>query len=427
MLDRHGLDYELAWTLGGEPFLTPAGDAERGAGRGDPRRRPASRPNCRPPAAPPTAASSRRSARRWSSSGRSTPPSTRSTNAVEVASLEPLKNIYRDTLESPAAHDADRRSSPAQSARLEQAGVSFGHGTGNAFDEAAWLVLWALGLPLDALEDQAQRELDADEEAKRRRRWSTQRIETPQAGRLPDARSLAAERAVLRRRARHRAALVHRRAAGRRRRRPASLDAWLSRQTRTRARPVHRQRQPRGDRRDGLPRGRRSTRPTSPPTRSRWRSINVERHGLAERITLFESDLFAAVRGPYDLILCNPPYVNAQSMADAAAPNTAPSRRSRWPAASDGMDFVRPILREAAAHLTRRRRAGARDRPRARALRARVPRASRSPGSRPAPATTRCCCVDARDPVGPALAAGDVDCAGPALADARVALSVSRL
>ena len=33
--------------------------------------------------------------------------------------------------------------------RLSQAGVAFGHGTLSAFDEAVWLVLWRLGLPLD--------------------------------------------------------------------------------------------------------------------------------------------------------------------------------------------------------------------------------------------------------------------------------------
>ena len=67
----------------------------------------------------------------------------------------------------------------AQAARLKQAGVSCGHGTGNAFDEAAWLVLWALGLPLDALEVKAKNELAADEQAKAEA-LITKRIETRQ-------------------------------------------------------------------------------------------------------------------------------------------------------------------------------------------------------------------------------------------------------
>jgi ribosomal protein L3 glutamine methyltransferase len=40
----------------------------------------------------------------------------------------------------------------ASAQRLADAGVAFGHGTTNAFDEAAWLALWQLGLPLDDLD-----------------------------------------------------------------------------------------------------------------------------------------------------------------------------------------------------------------------------------------------------------------------------------
>ncbi|MFI4926870.1 MAG: 50S ribosomal protein L3 N(5)-glutamine methyltransferase, partial [Burkholderiales bacterium] len=49
-------------------------------------------------------------------------------------------------------------------AQLEAAGVSFGHGTTNAFDEAVWLVLWHLGLPLDELDAHAGRELKPEEQ-----------------------------------------------------------------------------------------------------------------------------------------------------------------------------------------------------------------------------------------------------------------------
>lgn len=78
--------------------------------------------------------------------------------------------------------------------------------------------------------------------------------------------------------------------------------------------------------------------------------INVEKHGLQDRITLLTSDGLASVRGPYDLILCNPPYVNAQSMAALPAEYRAEPELA-LAGGTDGMDFIRKLLREAPAQM----------------------------------------------------------------------------
>jgi ribosomal protein L3 glutamine methyltransferase len=71
--------------------------------------------------------------------------------------------------------------------------------------------------------------------------------------------------------------------------------------------------------------------------------INVEKHGLQDRIRLLKSDGLAQVQGPYDLILCNPPYVNAQSMA--ALPQEYRAEPSMALASGeDGMDFCREMI-----------------------------------------------------------------------------------
>ena len=79
-------------------------------------------------------------------------------------------------------------------------------------------------------------------------------------------------------------------------------------------------------------------------------SINVDKHKLGTRIRLMQSDLLNAVRGPYDLILCNPPYVNSASMA-ALPPEYRAEPALALAGGADGMDFIRPLLAQAPAHL----------------------------------------------------------------------------
>ena len=79
--------------------------------------------------------------------------------------------------------------------------------------------------------------------------------------------------------------------------------------------------------------------------------INVDKHGLLDRIRLIESDGLQSVQGPYDLILCNPPYVNAQSMAQLPAEYQAEPELA-LAGGADGMDFIRALLRDAPRQMT---------------------------------------------------------------------------
>jgi ribosomal protein L3 glutamine methyltransferase len=229
------------------------------------------------------------------------------------------------------------------SARLQEAGVSFGHGTSNAFDEAVWLALWRLGLPLDDLDGAADRALSPDEQA-------------------------AVE------------ALVERRIATRK---PAAYltgEAWLQ------GLPFHvdeRAIVPRSLIAEPLADGVLDACLVEAPRRVldlctgngslavlaalAWPGaavdatdlsadalavarLNVERHALTDRIRLRQGDGLAAAEGRYDLILCNPPYVNQDSMS------TLPPEYRAEPAlalagGADGMDFVRKLLDSVAAHL----------------------------------------------------------------------------
>jgi ribosomal protein L3 glutamine methyltransferase len=233
----------------------------------------------------------------------------------------------------------------AASARLDQAGVSFGHGTTNAWDEAAWLVLWRLGLPLDDLDGVAARVL-TDGEQRAIDALVDERILTrkPAAYLTGEAWLHGVPFTVDERVIVPRSLIAEVIADG-------TLDAWLSDRT-------HRVLD--------LCTGNGSLAVLAAMA---WPEVivdaadlsadalavaklNVERHGLAGRITLRQGDGLGAVGGArYDLILCNPPYVNAQSMA-ALPPEYRAEPEIALAGGADGMDFVRSLLRDAPAHLS---------------------------------------------------------------------------
>jgi len=231
----------------------------------------------------------------------------------------------------------------AQAARLTQAGVSFGHGTTNAFDEAAWLVLWRLGLPLESLNEQAERELSDDElalvdvlvaELITSRKPSAYLTREAWLQGVP---FYVDERAIVPR------SLIAELIAD------ASIDPWLL---------------PSATRMLDLCTGNGSLAVLAAMA---WPEvtvdaidlsadalavarINVDKHGLQGRVHLLQGDGLAPTQARYDLILCNPPYVNSQSMSELPAEYRAEPELA-LAGGSDGMDFVRRLLAHASEHL----------------------------------------------------------------------------
>lgn len=228
-------------------------------------------------------------------------------------------------------------------ARLDQAGVVFGHGTDNAFDEAAWLVLWSLGLPLDDLDGVADASVTPAQQAAAvdlvERRIATRKPAAYLTGEawLQGVPFFVDDRVIV-----PRSLIAEPLADG-------TLDAWLSDRT---------------ERVLDLCTGNGSLAVLAAMA---WPDVvvdatdlsadalavacrNVQRHGLEDRITLRQGNGLAAAVGAYDLILCNPPYVNLDSMA-VLPPEYRAEPALALAGGGDGMDFVRPLLAGVAAHL----------------------------------------------------------------------------
>jgi ribosomal protein L3 glutamine methyltransferase len=79
-------------------------------------------------------------------------------------------------------------------------------------------------------------------------------------------------------------------------------------------------------------------------------SINVEEYGLQERLQLIHTDLFEGIEDTYDLIVSNPPYVDEDSM-DELPDEYRHEPELALESGSDGLDYTRNILEQAAARL----------------------------------------------------------------------------
>ncbi len=227
---------------------------------------------------------------------------------------------------------------------LDAAGVYFGHGTDNALDEAAWLVGSALALAPDQLDAHADDALTAAQKTTVRDLFE-RRIQSrkPAAYLLKEAwfagmKFFVDERVIVPRSLTGEFIREH-------------FEPWVD------AKRVHRML----DLCTGsgcmaiacannFPAARVDAVDISADALAVAR-VNVERHGLTNRVRLLQSDLFSALgHERYDVIITNPPYVAHWEMS------TLPDEYRHEPnlaleSGTDGLDAIIRILREAPAHL----------------------------------------------------------------------------
>lgn len=229
--------------------------------------------------------------------------------------------------------------------RFTAAGLFYGHGSDNAWDEAVYLVLHTLHLPREVLQPYVDARLTSDERTavlaviKRRIDERLPAAYLTREAWLGDDRFYVDERVIVPRS--HIAELLREQLS------PWVEDPWaigsvLDLCTGSGCLAILAA--------QAFPEARVDAVDLSPDALAVARR-NVDDYALATRVCLIESDAFAGLAGNvYDLIISNPPYVNAAAMA------ALPDEYRREPSLAlasgdDGLDFTRIILGKAAAHL----------------------------------------------------------------------------